>query len=139
MLQFIPLLLQGAVDIGSDFLKRRQERKQKKQDSEDRIQEAKTEATIDRIKSGDVAAMNMDYITVKDRGWKDDYLLLIVTTPMVLSFFPQAVPFITEGFVALNTTPEWYRWLLLGVYIDTFGFRRILREVLEAWLKKRFN
>jgi len=104
-----------------------------------KIKEAKVDAQIKRIQQGDETASDMDILSVKDRGWKDEYLLIVVTTPLILVFFPNMVSYIEEGFLALEKVPEWYMWILLGVFIDTFGFRRILRNTLQAYLDKRFN
>jgi hypothetical protein len=103
------------------------------------IAKATNLAKIDRIQAGDLSATDLDSLSVKDRGYKDDYLLFVGTVPLILVFIPYFVPHITEGFKVLATLPEWYRWVVLGVYIDTFGFRRILRVVLEKYLTKRFG
>ncbi len=115
------------------------DRKKIKIESDAKIFEAKTTAKIKRIESGDNAAINMDAMSIDGRGWKDEYLLLIVTVPLILCFIPSMVAYVAAGFVALENVPEWYRWLLLGVFIDTFGFRRIMRNVLETYLQKRFG
>ena len=38
------------------------------------------------------------------------------------------------GFSGLQQTPEYYWWALGLVYIDTFGFRRLLRAAIETRL-----
>ena len=122
-----------------DYVKGRQEIKKQKAESDQKIAQAKTAATVKRIEQGDQAAINMDAITVQDRGMKDELLLIIIIIPLIMCFVPSWVEYAAAGFNALINVPEWYKWLLLGVYIDTFGFRRILRNVLETYLAKRFN
>jgi len=135
MIQIAGLLLNGVFD----FFKHRSERKLIERKGELKIKSAETKAKIQRIVSGDNASINMDLISAQNRGWEADYLLLIVTIPLILSFIPAMLSYVTQGFEALKQVPEWYMWVLLGVFIDTFGFRRMLRVVLEKYISKKFN
>ena len=128
-------LLTGVMGYFTDRQKMKAIEKQGELD----ITKATTSAKLKRITAGDMSATDLDSLSVKDRGYKDDYLLFVGTAPLILVFIPYFVPHITEGFKILETLPEWYRWVVLGVYIDTFGFRRILRVVLEKYLNKRFG
>jgi len=130
------------------------ERKKVKVEGEMRIAEAKTTATIQRIESGDTNAAIMDQISAQNRGWKDDYLLLLTTAPLALLFIGPIFELIfiqttytaggmtdavMEGFLCLENTPEYY-WYALGlIYIDTFGFRRMLRTAVEGWARSKFG
>lgn len=120
-----------------DYLQRNQE-----------LKRAKHEAEVKRIQSADEHSGRLDEISLESRGWKDEYLLLITTTPLLIVFFvplfaaesgQHLVNLTFESFESLNRVPEWYRWLLLGIYIDTFGFRRMLRAAVEGWLKSKFG
>jgi hypothetical protein len=112
-------------------------RENKKQKRE--LKAARHKAQVARIRQGDEQAAAMDELSAQSRGWKDDYLLIITTAPLILCFFPSFVDDVTAGFTALESLPEYYMYLLAGVYIDTFGFRRILRNVLDKWLAKKFG
>lgn len=120
------------------YLKRRQEIKAKKQERQDRISEAVTVANVNTIKQGNASAAQLDAISLKSRGWKDEYLLILTTLPLFMAFMPDWAPYIKAGFAALeHSVPEYY-WYALGmIYVDTFGFRRMLRAVFEHWLEKR--
>ncbi|NOH31678.1 hypothetical protein [Vibrio mediterranei] len=96
-------------------------------------------AKIERIKKGDESASKLDELSIKQRGWKDEYLLILTTIPLGLSFVPDYASVVQMGFDALAMTPEYY-WYSLGmIYIDTFGFRRMVRVAFEHWLQKRFG
>ncbi|WP_232060918.1 hypothetical protein [Vibrio taketomensis] len=133
----IDLLLEG-VRMAGRFFTKRQELKAKRRERQDRIEEAVTNAQTARIAQGDMSAAELDKISITQRGWKDDYLLVLTTLPIILAFVPTLAPFVGAGFKALaNNVPEYY-WYALGmVYIDTFGFRRMLRVAIENWLEKR--
>ncbi|CAM3205572.1 hypothetical protein [Moritella viscosa] len=101
------------------------------------LKAAISEAKAKRAAAGDTNAAKLDEISMNGRGWKDEYLLLITTAPLILCFLPDYSQFVGLGFELLETVPEYY-WYGLGmVYIDTFGFRRMLRTAMEQWVNKR--
>ena len=85
------------------------------------VTQAKIEAKcrkIDQKFSMDAAAAgDMRY------SWKDEYLMVLLSVPVVMSFIPKMAPYVAQGFEVLNGTPEWYRWSFLGVVAATFGLR----------------
>jgi hypothetical protein len=60
--------------------------------------------------------------SIRNSGWKDELVIIVLTIPLVLVFTPFA-PTVLEGFDVLATTPDWYRWLILMIYAATFGIR----------------
>ncbi|GAB3531925.1 hypothetical protein [Photobacterium alginatilyticum] len=135
MIGLITTLVSGGIGL----FRQRQDRRAKEQERKDRISEAKTTSTIRRIEQGDTNAAKLDELSIAQRGWKDEYLLVITTVPLVLSFVPDYAQYVALGFEALNTIPEYY-WYGLGmVYIDTFGFRRMVRVAVERWIEQRFG
>ncbi len=56
-------------------------------------------------------------------SWKDEWYVLLFSIPLVLVFIPDMQPYIIKGFEALNKTPEWYRWMVMGIVASTFGLR----------------
>jgi len=133
----ISLIAKGLGLIGG-YITTRQEIKAKKQERQDRIDEAVTVAQTQRIAQGDASAAELDKISIQQRGWKDEYLLILTTLPVMLAFVPDLAPYVEAGFSALaDNVPEYY-WYALGmIYIDTFGFRRMLRVAVEHYLSKR--
>ena len=102
-----------------------QERKKVKLEGELAIQKAKTEATCQKLRTvteGDIAWENTQ---INQGGWKDEYWTIILSVPCVLCFVPGMVEYVAEGFKALDTTPEWYRWMV-GVSVSaSFGYRKL--------------
>ena len=60
---------------------------------------------------------------IKNSGWKDEFVLLLLSIPLVMSFIPQMQPYVVDGFAALSTTPDWYQWLILSVFAAIYGIR----------------
>ena len=112
------------------------------------MKETVHKASIKRISDGDASAAELDRISMGQRGWKDDYLLLLTTLPLALLFIAPLLSIssveeihaaVESGFVALNKTPEYYWYALALIYIDTFGFRRMLRVGFERWISKKLG
>lgn len=61
--------------------------------------------------------------SIRNSGWKDEMVIIILSIPLVAVFVPGLQPFIQVGFDALQTTPDWYRWLIMMIYSATFGIR----------------
>jgi hypothetical protein len=67
--------------------------------------------------------------SIKNSGWKDEWVLVVLSIPMVLSFIPATVGYVQQGFVVLESTPVWYRVVVASVYLATFGLRLWRRDV----------
>ncbi len=67
--------------------------------------------------------------SIRNSGWKDELVIIVLTIPMVLVFIPSLSHFVLEGFRILETTPDWYRWLIVMIYAATFGIRVWRRKV----------
>lgn len=154
VIPFVGEALKALISPVTGLIKGWSDRKAVKLESETRITEARTEATIRRYESGDANAAVMDQLSAGNRGWKDDYLLILTTMPLMLLFVAPILETlflassytagsmsdaVMEGFLCLENTPEYY-WYALGmIYIDTFGFRRMLRTAIEGWARSKFT
>jgi hypothetical protein len=58
-------------------------------------------------------------------SWKDEWLTLVFSIPLLLVFIPAFVPHIQRGFDALSTLPEWYHTVLMIVVSASFGVKGI--------------
>lgn len=139
-----PTLISNLFSLGTSAFTGWQDRKKIQLEHKLEIDSAEVVAKIERIKSGDEHAASLDRESIKQRGWKDDYLLLLTTLPLVLLFIGPLVGVdfqtpVKDGFTALKETPEYYWYALAIVYIDTFGFRRMLRVAFENWVTKKFG
>ncbi len=135
-LSAIPII-GNIIDAVSGYQSNKQEIKKAKQQGEIKIQEAKIEAQIKLIQSDRESAGELDAIALRQVGWKDEFLMIITTAPLILAFVPDMVPYIDKGFEALDKMPEYYMYLVGGVYIYVLGFKRILLKVMESFVKKK--
>lgn len=61
--------------------------------------------------------------------WKDEWFVFLFSIPLVLAFFPSYQTIVLEGFEILEKTPDWYRWLLAGIVMATFGLRWMFSKI----------
>ncbi len=95
------------------------------------MDQARHEAKVSRLKSGDEKAADLDMVSIKERGLKDEFIMLVVFIPLILSFIPDYAHYVEAGFQALKHVPEYYWYIVAAVVIDTFGFRSMVRYLLE--------
>ena len=88
----------------------------KRSEQKGRIKEAKVNASIARLNN-----------TSDQSGWKDEFLVILWSSPAIMAFIPGLQPYIVEGFRILQEdTPEWYVMGWLGITGAVFGLSRLI-------------
>jgi len=59
-------------------------------------------------------------------SWTDEWLVLLFSIPLILCFFPSMVEHVQNGFKALDTMPEWYKYTISIIVASTFGVRKAI-------------
>jgi len=70
--------------------------------------------------------------SLRNSGWKDDWVLVIMSIPMILVFIPCTHQTILDGFAVLDGTPRWYRTTVMTIYLATFGIRLWRRDMTKS-------
>ena len=92
-----------------------------------KLVEAEAKATI--MKSAATSEAEWEKLMAQgtQNSWKDEYLVLLFSIPLILSFLPfeWAKQAVTDGFAALETMPDWYSYTLGPNFfvLDFDGFR----------------
>jgi hypothetical protein len=83
--------------------------------------EAET-SIIEKQISGEIA---WDVVAQKnsDSSWKDEYLTILFSIPLLLCFLPFTVEYVERGFQALSMTPDWYKYTLGVIVSASFGIK----------------
>lgn len=118
-------LLSEGVKATVGWFQRKQEMKQKRQDGEQRIEEAKVEAKIRRLDNAQNGNIAWENLSIEKSGWRAHWFTMVFSIPMIMCFVPGLVPYVERGFEALAETPEWYRWCLFIAVGSAFGIRQI--------------
>ena len=122
-------ILGGVAAPVVDYFKRRMELKAEDRQQERAVQKALAERKIELIAQGLTADMNweMEFAQQARTSWKDEYTLLVVSTPAILSFIKlpwlDGPAIVREGFKALEATPVWYQGVFVTMFLATVGIR----------------
>ena len=118
-------LAKGLLSPVTNIITGWQKRKSAKLTSDLKINEAKTDAKIDKIKTGQSADIAWEQTQIDKSGWKDEYWTIVLSIPAILCFVPGMVEHVRAGFDALGGMPGWYQWML-GIAVGAaFGYRKI--------------
>ena len=65
-------------------------------------------------------------IRATQSSWKDEWLTIIFTIPLILSFCGDwGRQIVTDGFIALQNMPDWYQISLGAIVAASFGIRSV--------------
>ena len=87
------------------------------------IESAGHTAKVEMALKGQQLDNSWELEQIKNSGWKDEWVLILLSIPLVLSFIPGTVGYVEAGFAALSKTPDWYQWLILAVFAAIYGIR----------------
>ena len=60
------------------------------------------------------------------QSWKDEWLTILFSIPLVLAFIPATVPYVDEGVRVLQNMPDWYHYALSVIVAASFGVRAVI-------------
>jgi len=103
--------------LGSSWLENRKAKAQGKID----ITKAKVQFKVAQYTAR--ASMDVASMTGMQFSWKDEYLLILLSVPVIMAFIPGLVPYALAGFAVIETMPGWYQWAMTGMIAATFGLR----------------
>ncbi len=117
----INILLQGLLGVAGEAVggymetkKAKAKQKLVKIEAETSLMEKQIAGEID----WDVAAQKNS-----SGSWKDEYLTILFSIPLLLCFLPWTVEYVERGFAALALTPEWYKYTLGVIVSASFGIK----------------
>ena len=107
-------IISGIVQLGQTWLEGKNKKEFAKAEAQSivLIRAAESEANWESIMA-----------TNSGQSWKDEWLTLLFSIPMILVFFPGLVDDVHAGFVALEVMPDWYQYTLSVIVAASFGVR----------------
>ena len=104
-------IISGLIGLGQTYLENRQVKAKAKSDAETKLIEQ---------------AGSWEEIHAKgsNHSWKDEFWTIIFSIPLVMAFVPGLVVYVEEGFKALESTPEWYRYSVGVLVAASVGIRQ---------------
>ena len=84
---------------------------------------AKAEATIMEKKATGEIDWDLEAIKGSQNSWKDEWLTILFSIPLILAFIPGMEDLVRNGFQQLEQMPEWYQYSLGVIVAASFGVR----------------
>lgn len=88
-------------------------------------------AKIERAMRSEGLDHEWEIESIRNSGWKDEWVLILLSIPLVLVFVPATQEMVAQGFVALENTPDWYQWLIMIIFTAIYGIRLWKRNFLK--------
>ena len=133
----IPVIT-GIISLGKSILGGWAKRKEVKIGHKIKMAELSLELKEKRLKAEIDADVDIDKINTENMAtsWKDEYLLLLFSIPVVMCFIPGLDIYVTKGFTALNGTPTWYQVIFVVMCLTIYGHRKLARFFASKFLGK---
>ena len=118
------------------FLSERSTRKHIQRIQARELEDVRHQRKMHNVSEGRMAEVDWNTNAQDTAGLRDEWITLLLSIPMVMSFIPGLSPYVTEGFAALSTTPVWYQGGI-GVMIGSaFGYQKYAQWSLARHQKK---
>lgn len=90
---------------------------------------------LERIAAGEKSDIAQDDQARGFAGWMDDISFFLGFLPLVLAFYPPAVPHITKGFEVIAAMPVVYQWFIGLMLASVWGYKRLITPIVVAVTK----
>jgi hypothetical protein len=120
--------------IGRDYLEGKRNIEKAKIETRLAIEEAKAKSAIKVIETGQIAEIDWDVAAMEGsaNSWKDEWLTVLFSIPLILSFTPGGAEIVRDGFDVLTGTPEWYQISVGVIVAASFGYRKVVDAFKKA-------
>jgi hypothetical protein len=115
------MLIKPLVGVAGDVVKGFVEKK--KLQSEQKLTKIKAETELMQQQIKGEADWDLEGIKNTKGSWKDEYLTILFSIPLLLCFLPFTVDYVERGFEALSKTPDWYKYTLGVIVSASFGIK----------------
>jgi hypothetical protein len=87
--------------------------------------------------NGQSQDFNLDLVAMQqmDKSFLDEIMIALLLVPIAASFVGYQAE-VTAAFESFAAMPEWYQYLVLGVYVVKFGMRGLLTKLISGQFNK---
>jgi hypothetical protein len=121
-------IVASSAAVVTDYLKARAEIKSRERTRKLELEDAIHARRVELIKQGLAADASWEELQIRSSGWKDEYVLIVLSIGMIGCFVPGCAPYVLAGFAALSQTPNWYQWLIVLIFTAVYGIRIYRRQ-----------
>lgn len=95
---------------------------------------------LKNVQQGRIAEAEWNNTALVHAGWKDEWLTMILSAPLILAFMPSMVPHLNAGFKTLETMPVWYQAAIGVMIAASFGYKKYADTMMrKAYTLPREN
>jgi|TARA_R110000765_G_scaffold79460_3_gene156391 hypothetical protein len=94
-----------------------------KANNEVKVATAKAKAVVMQRQATGEIEWDIEAIKGSTSSWKDEWLTILFSIPLILAFVPGMEEVVSSGFLQLNDMPEWYQYSLGVIVAASFGVR----------------
>ena len=117
----LPALIGPISNLASTWLSGKVE--EKKAQSATKVAKAQAEAIVMQKKATGEIDWDLEAIKGASSSWKDEWLVILFSVPLILAFIPGMEGVVARGFEQLQAMPEWYQYSLGVIVAASFGVR----------------
>lgn len=117
----INVLLQGLFGVASNAVQGYVETKKAK--AKQKLVKIEAETSIMEKQIAGEIDWDVEAVKGSKESWKDEYLTILFSIPLLLCFLPWTVEYVERGFAALAQTPDWYKYTLGVIVSASFGIK----------------
>ena len=123
--------------LGSTWLQNRKELSAAKHEAE--LTRIHTQAELELYKQKADLEWDLKWAEGAQKSWKDEFLLIIWSIPMIMLFIPPLAPYAIQGFEYVKTlNPDFAAWYVSGwaiIFAAVFGIKKAVDIMLPARMK----
>jgi len=112
LMNWLSIVFGPIIDVVGSYIKHKQE-----------ITKLEREGEIKAKQSVIDGETEWDKIQASNGGWKDEYLTVVLSIPLIACFIPGLEAFVLRGFAILETTPTWYQAAIGVMIAAAFGIK----------------
>ena len=94
-----------------------------KANNEVKVATAKAKAAVLQKQATGEIEWDIEAIKGSTGSWKDEWLTILFSIPLMLAFIPGMEEVVTNGFLQLSRMPDWYQYSLGVIVAASFGVR----------------
>lgn len=122
--KIVGALLGAPAEQIAEYLKEKQRLKSELKLARLRARVAGERAKEARAIQADSNNHEWSLLQIQNSGWKDEFVLIIVSTPFILGFIPGMQKYVKSGFDTLAQTPVWYQVMIVTIFFAIYGIKK---------------
>ena len=99
------------------------------------VKTANAKAAHKLADNGQTQDFNLDLVAMQqmDKSFLDEVMIALLLVPIAASFIGYQAE-VTAAFESFAAMPDWYQYLVIGVYVVKFGMRGLLTKLISGKL-----